>query len=430
MSAQGLILLMMLLSLGYSLVLTHYAELQRKKPLPPEVADVFDQDRYQKYLEYSADNRKLRWIASLVEIVLTAALLFSGLFAPLEKALGGNVYWIYLVTHVIFWAVETLSSAAMDYVRTFRIKEKYGMNKKDMREFVKDQVLGALQQLLLMGALGLIIAFIGEHMIQWTHGFTVGPGTSFLLCLAIAAVIGLFIVLGSFFSVWIMKKQYVFTPLEEGPLRDKIVALQKDFKKKVKIINVYNESKKSTSKNAFLLRLLRHREFGIADNFILENSENELLAVLSHEVGHLKHKKNLLNYLHYGLFALLFCAVALLIAFPGPALQVTDWVRRSFGLTVNNYYLLIEAVFAVLTPATRLIGILNNYRSRREEYEADREAVKNGYSEELIATFKRLSSDELVNVNPHPAIEFLEYDHPGMYHRIKAIREAQTAQKG
>ena len=40
-------------------------------------------------------------------------------------------------------------------------------------------------------------------------------------------------------------------------------------------------------------------------------------------------------------------------------------------------------------------------------------------------TFKRLSNDELVNVNPHPIIEFLEYNHPGMYQRIKAIREAE-----
>ena len=51
-------------------------------------------------------------------------------------------------------------------------------------------------------------------------------------------------------------------------------------------------------------------------------------------------------------------------------------------------------------------------------------AVKNGYGEELIATFKRLSSDELVNVYPHPAVEFLEYNHPGMYQRIRAVREA------
>ena len=51
------------------------------------------------------------------------------------------------------------------------------------------------------------------------------------------------------------------------------------------------------------------------------------------------------------------------------------------------------------------------------------EAVKNRYGEELIATFKKLSSDELINIYPHPIIEFIENDHPGMYNRIVAIKK-------
>lgn len=84
----------------------------------------------------------------------------------------------------------------------------------------------------------------------------------------------------------------------------------------------------------------------------------------------------------------------------------------------------MNTIGMLLTPVGFLWGIFSNYRSRIEEYEADREAVKNGYGEELIGTFKRLSNDELVDVNPHPVIEFLEYDHPGMNNRIKAIHSA------
>ena len=104
---------------------------------------------------------------------------------------------------------------------------------------------------------------------------------------------------------------------------------------------------------------------------------------------------------------------------------MNTWIRSSVNTSVNNYYILIAVYSACFTPLGKAIGIFNNYRSRCEEYEADREAVKNGYGEALITTFKRLSSDELVNVNPHPIIEFLEYNHPGMYQRIKAIREAE-----
>ncbi len=71
----------------------------------------------------------------------------------------------------------------------------------------------------------------------------------------------------------------------------------------------------------------------------------------------------------------------------------------------------------------RMLSIFNNYVSRKEEYEADDNAVKEGYGEALIQTFKTLSSDELVDVNPAPIIEFIEFDHPGMYNRIHHIHQ-------
>ena len=163
-----------------------------------------------------------------------------------------------------------------------------------------------------------------------------------LIALIIAAVIALFVVGAALLSLWVMKRQYTFTPLPDGPLRDRIIQLQASSKKKVRIINVYDESKKSTSKNAFLLRFLWHREFGIADNFLNENAEDELLGVLSHEIGHLKHKKNFLNYLSYAFLALLFVLAVMVIHKPGFVLSINTWIRDSFGVTTNNYYLSIR----------------------------------------------------------------------------------------
>ena len=54
------------------------------------------------------------------------------------------------------------------------------------------------------------------------------------------------------------------------------------------------------------------------------------------------------------------------------------------------------------------------------------EAVKNGLGEELITTFSKMTSDELIDLNPHPVLEWLDFDHPGMYRRISYIREATT----
>lgn len=428
MSARILLILLLVVSVLYELMTMYIAAQQRKKPLPADVADVYDADRYQKYLSYVADHRKAGVIVSAVNMAISTSLYLSGLYAHIER-LTGNPYLIFFLTQAVFWIISTAIDVVDDYHNTFVIDERYGLNKQDKKGFVKDKALDILQELVLLCGLGTLVVFIGEHMDQWTNGFSVTLIKAVLIALIIAVVIALFVVGAALLSLWVMKRQYTFTPLPDGPLRDRIIQLQASSKKKVRIINVYDESKKSTSKNAFLLRFLWHREFGIADNFLNENAEDELLGILSHEIGHLKHKKNILNYLSYAFLALLFVLAVMVIHKPGVVFNINTWIRDSFGITTNNYYLIITVYASILTPVGKAISIFRNYRSRLEEHEADREAVRNGYGEALIRTFKKLSSDELVNVNPHPLIEFLEYDHPGMYQRIKAIREAANGRE-
>lgn len=428
-SAKILILIILALKLIYDGFTLYLSNKQRKLPLPEEVADIFDEDRYNKYLGYVADKQKLYIIFTGVGLVTDMILLFSPIYSLFENICKQNVYLVFLLTFVVFWIIGLITDIIRDYITTFKIEEKYGLNKKTIKEFVKDVLLEQVLEIVVTCGLMMIIIFIGEHMNKWTNGFTVGYLKSFLLCLAIAAVIGVFLVAATLFSYFILKVQYTFTPLEEGELRDNINKLQESSKKKVKQIYVYDESKKSTRKNAFLLKLFWHREFGIADNFIDGNSDRELLAVLSHEIGHLKHKKDFFNFLSYARFVVIFALVVFLIANPAPILFINGWVRESFGISVNNYYIWMIVFSSILEPVMAIVKIFSTYRIRREEYEADREAVKNGYAEELIKTFKTLSSDELINVNPHPLIEFLEYDHPGMYRRIKAINEADKKRK-
>lgn len=423
-SAKIFLLLAILIQQGYRLMVARAQDVQRQKPLPAEVADIYDADRYQKYLDYTAESKNLGNKFKLINIAITCAILFSPLFSYVEQVGGGDPYKTFFLTFALVWAVELVTDTWSSYEVTFGIREKYGLNKKDKKEFFKDEVLKQILLLFVLTLTMLLIIYVGENMARWTDNYTLGFVHSLMLCAAIFAAGYGVIAVCRVFGYLVLKKQYKFTPLEEGELKDKINRLQADAKKKVKHIYVYNESKKSTGKNAFLLKLFWRREFGIADNFMKENAEPELLAVLSHEIGHLKHRKDLRNFLQYGILAGIFFAVAYIISNPAACLWLNGWIRGSFGLTNNNYYLMMMVYGSILTPLSFLISVYSAYVSRCEEYEADREAVKNGYGEELIRTFKALSRDELVNVDPHPFVEFTEYDHPGMYRRIKAIREA------
>ena len=102
---------------------------------------------------------------------------------------------------------------------------------------------------------------------------------------------------------------------------------------------------------------------------------------------------------------------------------LNELINQEFHLLTTNYYLLTLTIFTFIKPLTALFNVLNTYLIRTQEYEADMHAIQNGYGEALIKTFKQISNDQLVNVYPHPIVEFLEYDHPSMYSRISFIKK-------
>ena len=424
-SARVLAFAFSLISLLFDSFLVYLADEQRKKPLPEEVADVYDSERYQTYISYVTDKKRLSNISKGITLIIDMFFIFSPFFSWIEKICNENIYLICFGSYFVTWVLDSITNVIFSYYDTFTIMEKYGLNKKDHKEFVKDELIEMIGSLIISLVLLLVIVEVGEHLAEWTWYGKADKEVIASVVIGILVMGVLLICSIKLLSYFLLKKQYTFTEMEEGALKDRINELQADSKKKVKKIYVYNESKKTTTKNAFLLKLFWHKEFGIADNFMDGNSEAELLAVLSHEIGHLKHRNDWRNYISKGLVALFVILMCCLIVYPDPVYALNEWIRASWNITQNNYVVFATIYSAIINAVLFGNKIFSSYVSKYEEYEADREAVKNGYGEELITTFKRLSSDELVNVNPHPVVEAIEYSHPGMYRRIKAIREAE-----
>ncbi|MBR0387337.1 MAG: hypothetical protein IJH85_06045, partial [Clostridia bacterium] len=106
MSARILLILLLVVSFLYELMTMYIAAQQRKKPLPAEVADVYDADRYQKSLSAVADHRKAGLIVSAVHMAISTSLYLSGLYAHIER-LTGNPYLIFFLTQAVFWIIST-----------------------------------------------------------------------------------------------------------------------------------------------------------------------------------------------------------------------------------------------------------------------------------------------------------------------------------
>ncbi len=407
----------------YSAFLNRMIDKQRALPLPEEVSDVYDEDRYATFLAYKSDIRKHNTKYEIINTCILFGLIFLGTYKWIDSISHNNEYLVALYSYLIFTILALPISYYKQYVFTFKISEKYKLNKKTKKEFNKDFLLNEIPaEIICVLTLFLLIAIV--HFISNSNLYPMSLTKAVIIAVIVAIVVLIAMLLITLISLLIFRKTYTFVEMKDNALKHKIYDLLKGVKKKIYHIYVYDESKKSISKNAFVLHFLFYREISIADNFINENDEEELLAVLAHEVGHLKHKKTILEYIYYIDNALCFCLLVYCIYNPVLLEQFVSWINTSFGIQTTNYVLLITAIGTFFSPISFLISLYSNYVSRVNEYEADQNAVKEGYGEALIKTFKTLSNDELVDVHPCKWVEVTEYNHPGMTNRIRAIRKS------
>lgn len=395
---------------------------QRAKPLPEEVKNIYTEERYSQFLAYRKEYRKINVSLSIFSFILNAIFILSDFYQLFDCI---NPYLCVALTYLVTDVINEIVDLPLDYYATFSIEERYQLNKKTKKEWLKDYLVNFVFELFSATIILAFVVFVCTHLSRWTNGFQISYQQSFFLCLSIFIIFVLIAVIIAILSLVTMHLKYTFTEMEPCTLRNQIENFAKESNKKIRHIKIYDESKKSTSKNAFLLKFLGYREFGIADNFLDENSHDELLAVLLHEIGHLKHKKNILNYMNYLIVFLLFLFLVFLVSNANTIVQFNEYINQSFGLKYTNYLLSFAVFGLAYQPFNFLFKIFKNYVSCKEEKEADYNAVDHGYGQALIDTFTKMSSDELIDVNPHPFIEILDYDHPGMYKRISYIRRRQ-----
>jgi len=175
-------------------------------------------------------------------------------------------------------------------------------------------------------------------------------------------------------------------------------------------------SKRSGKSNAFFTGFGNHKRIVLFDTLIKQHSVSELLAVLAHEMGHYK-KRHIFQIMILGIFQTGFMLYLL-----------TFFI--SYQELFNAFYISQKSVhaglifFALLfSPIDFFIGIFMKMLSRRNETVADRFAVETTHDpKSMVEALKKLSVHNLSNLFPHPFYVFLNYSHPPVLQRIKAIQ--------
>jgi STE24 endopeptidase len=379
-----------------------------KSDLPAEFADVYDEERYRKSQEYTRIRTRFGWIRSTVGLLVILAFWFSGGFNWLDLWVRS---WGYseLVTGLLYMGIlffaNFLISLPFSVYSTFVIEEKFGFNKTTPKTFVLDIVKGIALSVVIGGIVlaGILLFFMNAGDMAWLYCW--------------AAVTAFSLIMQFIAPTWIMPLFNKFTPLEEGELRDAIFRMAEKAKFPLKNLYVMDGSKRSAKSNAFFTGFGKNKRIALFDTLIEQHTIPELVAILAHEIGHYK-KKHILQ------------SMLISIAYTGIMFYLLSIFLGHQGL-FDAFYMTHKSVYAGLiffsmlfSPINEILGVLMQYFSRKNEYEADRYAVElTGDPDSMINALKKLSAHNLSNLTPHPFYVMLNYSHPPVLERIRAIRK-------
>lgn len=401
------ILFLAVLALGmfWDVTLRALSISRRDLPLPENVRDLYDEHEYRKWRSYSADKSRLGLFSKIADTVVLAFCFGTNVFANVYYALPGEEWVKSLLLLTLWGLVGQLVSLPLDLIREFKIEEKYGFSRTTGKTFAADQLKDFVLNTVLNAALYLVVA-----------GFYKAFGVKFFWITY--AVLAVFVLAISMLSATFQRLYNKLSPLEDGELRTVLTELFAKSGYQLKDIYVMDASRRTTKVNAYCAGLGRFKKIVLYDNLVGNYTPGEIAAVFSHELGHYKHRDNI-KMTGYSLILMLAVTAAIAAFVLSPEISVEygfDGMSIVFGL--------IALMGVVMEPLTTVLTIPHAALSRRYEYRADGMAVSCGYGEELVTALKKLSKDNLSDLNPHPVIVALEYTHPTVSQRIDAIEKA------
>jgi STE24 endopeptidase len=378
--------------------------------LPDAFTGVYDPDSYRKSQEYLRVNTRFGWITGTFNVVVVLVFWFSGGFNLLDhwvRAFSFGPIPAGLIYIGMLMLIRTILFLPFNIYDTFVIEERFGFNKTTPKTFVLD-LLKTLGLSVLLGGIVLsgVLAFFqytGDN--AWWYCW-IGVSV-FMLAMQYIA------------PTWIMPLFNKYEPLEDGELRNAIFSYAGKIKFSLNNVFVMDGSRRSAKSNAYFTGFGKHKRIVLFDTLIEKHSVPELVGVLAHEMGHFK-KKHILKMTALGIVQMgfLFYLLSFFISF--------DKLFEAFYVDQPSVYAGLIFFGMLYTPLDFFIGFFSQMISRKNEYEADRfasETTKDPMS--MIHALKKLSAHNLSNLTPHPFYVLLNYSHPPVLNRVKALEQVR-----
>ena len=376
------------------------------KVIPPVLRDEIDEATLVKMVDYNYDNSRLTAKENLFGDGIELAILFLLLPVLVLWITGLNLHIIgqALIFFGLLAVIGGIAGLPFDLYDTFVLEKKYGFStitwKLWISDLIKSILISAILMSVMISAFMVFIHYLPASWWFWAWVFF----TLFE------------IILMWLYPVLIAPLFNKFEPIKDEALREKINALMDKVGLKTKGIYQVDEGKRSKHTNAYFTGIGKTKRIVLYDTLLSSHTEDEIVAVLAHEIGHWK-KKHILKQLSFMIVAslVLLYFIYLIVSWP--------FLYSAFGLNVTPVYAGLFLVSLYLSSAGFFLSPIGAAVTRRYEREADRMAFDlTGTAKPMINALKRLAKDNLTNLHPHPLYVWFYYSHPPLIERIEYLQ--------
>ena len=346
-------------------------------------------------------------------IVLIIFTLMGGLTwinRELSNLISSDIWYQVALVMSVFIITDLLSMPFTLY-RTFVLEQKFGFNRMTAKLFIMD----GIKKLLLSAIIGIPILYGLFSLISWLY-------TPQWWIWAWAALCILSVVFMYAVPKFIMPLFNKFTPLDNEEVNQRINALAQRANFGLGGLYVMDSSKRSAHGNAFFTGFGKNRRIVFFDTLLNKLNPAEIEAVLAHELGHFKHKhiikRIILSFvMSFIFFALLGYLINQAWFYAGLGV-FPDITRPFFGIALVLLLMVLPVFSFFITPLSSLM-------SRKDEFEADRYAVQQTNSADLVSALVKLYNDNAATLTPDPMHSRFYDSHPPASIRIQHLKQAQ-----
>ena len=369
---------------------------QHRAKVPDSFAENISLDDHQKAADYTTTKVKFGRLPLIYEAALLLIWTIGGGLEWLDQniiAYGLNPIFTGIAVILAYSLISALLDLPFSIYSTFVIEEKFGFNKTTVKTFITDMIKGSALGLLIGVPLLYVILWLMEQSGEqwWIYTWIVISSFSLLMMWI--------------YPTWIAPIFNKFEPLEEGETLNRITSLLKRCGFNSKGIFVIDGSKRSSHGNAYFAGFGRNKRIVFFDTLLKMLNDDELEAVLAHELGHFK-KKHIIKGMLIS-FATTLCALAILAW-----LMKAEWFYTSLGISHSSTYIALLLFTLVLPVFTFVFQPLFSIFSRKNEFEADAFAAQQTDAKYLIHALVGLYRENANTLTPDPLYSAFYDSHP------------------